>query len=304
MNVIEDEKSLSELDRKKEEYIEKRINALSIYNVYWCLFELRSRAQLPAENILKDDSFCKLQLIRILKKQRYDSRSLNIFLEASAENSIPLSYVKWFYEDKRAALWLNMVLKKHNILTESIFIESDITIFVHNVIYNKHLFIRGRSLQAGHNTDNESLVSEKKVSLNFLKEAYFRNKVDPRDVKWLIDSNSNKISYLYQYMRKKHDINNLLANKEKRKNEKELTKNIKKNLTKGESKEINKDGYKEALICSDTIFFKAADTTSRLDHILASLDYWMLDNYWFDITNVILDKQKVEIGRASCMERV
>ena len=57
-------------------------------------------------------------------------------------------------------------------------------------------------------------------------------------------------------MRKKHDINNLLANKEKRKNEKELTKNIKKNLTKGESKEINKDGYKEALICSDTIFLK------------------------------------------------
>lgn len=94
-------------------------------------------------------------------------------------------------------------------------------------------------------------------------------------------------------MRKKHDINNLLANKEKRKNEKELTKNIKKNLTKGESKEINKDGYKEALICSDTIFFKAADTTSRLDHILASLDYWMLDNYWFDITNVILDEQKI-----------
>lgn len=293
MNVIDDEKSLSELDRKKEEYIEKRINALSIYNVYWCLFELRSRARLPAENILKDDSFCKLQLIRILKKQRYDSRSLNIFLEASAENSIPLSYVKWFYEDKRAALWLNMVLKKHNILTESIFIESDITIFVHNVIYNKHLFIRGRSLQAGHNTDNESLVSEKKVSLNFLKEAYFRNKVDPRDVKWLIDSNSSKISYLYQYMRKKHDINNLLANKEKRKNEKELTKNIKKNLTKGESKEINKDGYKEALICSDTIFFKAADTTSRLDHILASLDYWRLDDYWFDITNVILDEQKI-----------
>ena len=129
--------------------------------------------------------------------------------------------------------------------------------------------------------------------MNFLKEAYFRNKVDPRDVKWLIDSNSNKISYLYQYMRKKHDINNLLANKEKRKNEKELTKNIKKNLTKGESKEINKDGYKEALICSDTIFFKAADTTSRLDHILASLDYWRLDNYWFDITNVILDEQKI-----------
>lgn len=94
-------------------------------------------------------------------------------------------------------------------------------------------------------------------------------------------------------MRKKHDINNLLANKEKRKNEKELTKNIKKNLTKGESKEINKDGYKEALICSDTIFFKAADTTSRLDHILASLDYWRLDNYWFDITNVILDEQKI-----------
>ena len=80
MNVIEDEKSLSELDRKKEEYIEKRINALSIYNVYWCLFELRSRARLPAENILKDDSFCKLQLIRILKKQRYDSRACLQFI--------------------------------------------------------------------------------------------------------------------------------------------------------------------------------------------------------------------------------
>ena len=50
---------------ENEKYIEKKVNALSIYNVYWCLYELGWRRQLPTETVLKNDSFCKLQLIRI-----------------------------------------------------------------------------------------------------------------------------------------------------------------------------------------------------------------------------------------------
>ena len=124
---------------ENEKYIEKKVNALSIYNVYWCLYELGWRRQLPTETVLKNDSFCKLQLIRILKEQRYSVRSLNIFLEVSAENSIPLPYVKWFYEDARAALWLKMVLENTINSSEPIISKSDISIFIHDVIFNKCL---------------------------------------------------------------------------------------------------------------------------------------------------------------------
>ena len=41
----------SEILIKEEEYIEKKVNALSDYNVYWCLSELRKRGQLPIETI-------------------------------------------------------------------------------------------------------------------------------------------------------------------------------------------------------------------------------------------------------------
>lgn len=111
---------------ENEKYIEKKVNALSTYNVYWGLSELRERGQLPTGTVLKNDSFCKLQLIRILKQRRYSVRSLNIFLEVSAENSIPLSYVKWLYDDTRAALWLKMVLRNTINSSEPIITESDI----------------------------------------------------------------------------------------------------------------------------------------------------------------------------------
>ena len=119
---------------ENEKYIEKKVNALSVYNVYWCLFELRERGQLPTGTVLKNDSFCKLQLISLLKKHKYNVIKLNNFLEASAENSIPLSSVKWFYDDTRAALWLKMVLENTINLNESTITESDITIFIHDFI--------------------------------------------------------------------------------------------------------------------------------------------------------------------------
>jgi hypothetical protein len=47
---------------ENEKYIEKKVNALSIYNVYWCLHELGWRGKLLEGRVLKNDSFCKLQL--------------------------------------------------------------------------------------------------------------------------------------------------------------------------------------------------------------------------------------------------
>ena len=57
---------------ENEKYIEKKVNALSIYNVYWCLHELGWRGKLLEGRVLKNDSFCKLQLISLLKKHKYN----------------------------------------------------------------------------------------------------------------------------------------------------------------------------------------------------------------------------------------
>ena len=203
---------------ENEKYIEKKVNALSIYNVYWCLYELGWRRQLPTETVLKNDSFCKLQLIRILKEQRYSVRSLNIFLEVSAENSIPLPYVKWFYEDARAALWLKMVLENTINSSEPIISKSDISIFIHDVIFNKKLLILDKKIVE---ENSNSQVKLKKITLKSLKDAYLLSQVNSKDIKWLTSKSKSsvKTNHIYQYMNKLHDLNNLRRNKESKKKE-------------------------------------------------------------------------------------
>lgn len=273
-------KNSSEILIENEKYIEKKVNALSVYNVYWCLSELRERSQLSTGTVLKNDSFCKLQLIRILKQRRYSHRSLNIFLEVSAENSIPLSYVKWFYDDTRAALWLKMVLRNTINSSESIITESDISIFIHDVIFNTKLLLSNKKIVE---RNSDSQVALKKITLELLKDAYLLSRVNSKDIRWLTNNGSSvKINHMYQYMNKMHDLNNLRKNKENKKNN-------------GERKiGIDKSEYRQALICSDIIKFKATDTAMRLCHILASLDYWMFDTYWPYQESHIVGKEKAD----------
>ena len=266
---------------ENEKYIEKKVNALSIYNVYWCLHELGWRGKLLEGRVLKNDSFCKLQLISLLKKHKYNVIKLNNFLEASAENSIPLSSVKWFYDDTRAALWLKMVLENTINLNESTITESDITIFIHDFIFNNKLLILNKKIVE---KNSDSQVKLKKITLESLKDAYLLSQVNSKDIKWLTSkSNSSvKINHIYQYMNKLHDLNNLRRNKEsKKKNGVRKT-------------NINKAGCQQALICSDTIKFKETDTAMRLSHILASLDYWMFDTYWFYKEGDVVDIEKAD----------
>jgi hypothetical protein len=79
-------------------------------------------------------------------------------------------------------------------------------------------------------------------------------------------------------MNKMHDLNNLRKNKENKKH------------NRGRKININKSEYQQALICSDTIKFKATDTAMRLCHILASLDYWMFDTYWLYKEGDVVDR--------------
>ena len=51
------EKHIAERDK----HIEKKVNSLSVYNVYWCLAELHSRGKLRTEDVRKNDSLCKIQ---------------------------------------------------------------------------------------------------------------------------------------------------------------------------------------------------------------------------------------------------
>lgn len=269
------------LNIEDEKYIEKRVNALSIYSVYWCMYELRLVGDLPTGTILKDDSFCKKRLIRILKQRPYSPRDLNRLLEASAENSIPLYYVKWFYEDRRAALWLNMVLKKYNIPSNLVSIESDIDVFVHDVIFNRRVLIHNKNIVEH---DSDAQIALKKKTLELLKDIYFLSKINLKDVRWLTSNISSraKINHIYQYMNKLHDLNNLRRNKESKKK------------NGGRKTNINKAGCQQALICSDTIKFKETDTAMRLSHILASLDYWMFDTYWFYKEGDVVDIEKAD----------
>ena len=269
------------LNIEDEKYIEKRVNALSIYSVYWCMYELRLIGDLPTGTILKGDSFCKKRLIRILKQRPYSPRDLNRLLEASAENSIPLYYVKWFYEDRRAALWLNMVLKKYNIPSNLVSIESDIDVFVHDVIFNRRVLIHNKNIVEH---DSDAQIALKKKTLELLKDIYFLSKINLKDVRWLTSNISSraKINHIYQYMNKLHDLNNLRRNKESKKK------------NGGRKTNINKAGCQQALICSDTIKFKETDTAMRLSHILASLDYWMFDTYWFYKEGDVVDIEKAD----------
>lgn len=272
------------LNIEDEKYIEKRVNALSIYSVYWCMYELRLVGDLPTGTILKGDSFCKKRLIRILKQRAYSPRDLNRLLEASAENSIPLYYVKWFYEDRRAALWLNMVLKKYNIPSSSISIESNIDIFVHDVIFNIRVLIQNKKVV---DQDSDAQIKLKKKTLNLLKDAYLLSKLNSKDIRWLTNKNngSAKINYTYQYMSKMYDLDNLRRNKESKKK------------NGGRKTNINKAGCQQALICSDTIKFKETDTAMRLCHILASLDYWMFDADWLYQDGNLVNTEKADNRR-------
>ena len=286
------------LNIEEEKYIEKRVNALSIYSVYWCMYELRLVGDLPTGTILKDDSFCKKRLIRILKQRPYSPRDLNRLLEASAENSIPLYYVKWFYEDRRAALWLNMVLKKYNINIPSnlVSIESDIDVFVHDVIFNRRVLIQNKKVVEH---DSDAQIALKKETLELLKDIYFLSKINLKDVRWLTSNISSraKINHAYQYMNKIHDLNQLKINKENNKIKKdEKKKENKGNIINNEEEKIaiDKSKYRQALIFTDIMNFKATDTAMRLCHILASLDYWMFDTRWIHQEGNLVNAEKAD----------
>ena len=266
--------------RKQEEYIKSKVNGLSSYNVYWCLFELRlqSRLKVHTHKILKNDALCKFQLIKILKQEQYrtDGIKVDTLLEIVAENNIPFSYVKWFYNDKRAALWMKIVLEKYNFASETIFIESDIAIFVHDVIFNRPLNIIGQKIceLLGQEADNgESLIFYKVMVFEYLKKAYIFSKIDSKGKKWFIGRDSDAVNYAYQYMQEPRDLDNLYLNK---KNNVRLNKNA------------DKTRLRKPLICADIINFDESNTTSRHDHMLASLDYWMFDNYWFSTHNIAI----------------
>jgi uncharacterized protein YcfL len=266
--------------QKNAEYIEKKVNSLSFYSVYWCLFGLRSLYKLSEKQILRDDTNVKSKLIHILKKANYNPKSLDRILQTSADESIPLSYVKWFYEDDRAALWINMVLKKYNVVSDYIQTKSDIEIFAHNFIFNTNVQVLAKSIHTGPESYNDSLVLNKKQVLSFLEKAYVRSKVGLGKTKWLDSRNNIQVNHLYQYMQKPCDLNSLYVNKI---NKKANTVIKKKGVTSSPS---------QALICADTIVIKESDRVSRLNHILASLDYWMFDTYWFDREGVAVEGDK------------
>lgn len=249
--------------QKNAEYIEKKINSLSVYSAYWCLFGLRSLHKIPEKQILRDDTHVKSKLIHILKKANYNPKNLDRILQTSADESIPLSYVRWFYEDDRAALWLNMVLKKHNVASNYIQTKSDIAIFAHNFIFNVNIRISGREIHIGSDSYNDALVLNKKQVLGFLEQAYVRSKVGLGKTKWLNSRNDIQVNHLYEYMQKPCDL-------------------VKLNIV------TSNPG--QALICADTIAIKESDRVSRLNHMLASLDYWMFDTYWFNEDGVVLGK--------------
>tara|TARA_R100000935_G_scaffold24731_2_gene44359 strand:+ start:4082 stop:5680 length:1599 start_codon:yes stop_codon:yes gene_type:complete len=266
--------------QKNAEYIEKKINSLSFYSAYWCLFELRSLHRLPDRQILRDDTRIKLKLIRILKNANYSPKGLDEILQTSADESVPLSYVRWFYEDDRAALWINMVLKKYNVASGYIQTKSDIAIFAHNFIFNTNVQVLAKSIHIGSDSYNDSLVLNKKQVLGFLEQAYVRSKVGLGKTKWLDSRNDIQVNHLYQYMQKPCDLNNIYVNK----------------INKKANTLIKLDTVMpspgQALICADTIVIKESDRVSRLNHMLASLDYWMFDTYWFDREGVAVEGGK------------
>ena len=267
-----------ELSKKNEKYIEQKVKALSVYNTYWCLLNLYSRGQLRTEEVRKNDSLCRDLLSNILKRRYSTSRKdIDAIFETSAINNISFAYVKWFYENDRAALWLSMVLKGLDLISDPILTEADISVIVHDIIFNRNLFIKNRDICEGNSDDEEWIVTSKKLSLIKLKQVYSNNKISEKDIKWLTNRDKNhsaKINYVYKYMPNIYDIDNLTMNKNKRKNSNKSNKYF--------SRSINKNGYRQALIYHDSITFPATDTASRLNHILASLDYWTCNYFMID----------------------
>lgn len=268
------------------------MNSLSVYNVYWCLSELHFRGKLRTECVRKNDSLCKIQLLNTLKRSKYGYKDIDAIFEISAINNLPFSYVKWFYENDRAALWLSMVLKGYGILNDPIVTGSDISILIHDIIFNRNLFIRRGKFSEDDSSDNEWIVSSKKMALASLKQTYLRTKVNEKDIKWLTSRNSDrnsKINYAYQYMQKVYDLDNLIRNKEEKGKSKKLKQNTSQNLNNDASENIDKSGYRQALIYTDSILFPETETTARLCHILASLDYWTF--------NIVINKAKADNRR-------
>ena len=272
-------------------YIEKKVNSLSIYNAYWCLCELRLRNNFPPTHILRDDPQCKFQLIRILKEANYTPENLNILLEISAKNSIPLSYVKWIYEDARAALWLYMILKKSNLPSNVIQSETDTLIFIHDFIFNMNLLVVGKELHKASVAYNETLISNKMLVIKNLRRTYLYSKINAKEVKWLNRHNSDLINHAYEYMQKTYDLDNLYMNKEN------------KRINKNWNPNIDKTKHKKALILADDMVFTASDTLSRYNHILASLDYWMFDTDLFSTAETPL-KQIRSANRSTFIDNM
>ena len=279
-----------ELSKKNEKYIEQKVKALSVYNTYWCLLNLYSRGQLRTEEVRKNDSLCRDLLSNILKRRYSTSRKdIDAIFETSAINNISFAYVKWFYENDRAALWLSMVLKGLDRISDPILTEADVSVIVHDIIFNRNLFIKNREICESNSDDEEWIVTSKKLSLIKLKQVYSNNKISEKDIKWLTNRDKNhsaKINYVYKYMQNIYDIDNLIMNKNKRKNSNKSNKYF--------SRSINKNGYRQALIYHDSITFPATDTASRLNHILASLDYWMFDTYWLYQDGNLVNTEKAD----------
>lgn len=275
------ETSPLDLTERNARYIEKKVNYLSAYSAYWCLFELRSLGELSLQDILKDDTHVKSKLINILKRKNCSPKFLDGILQVSADQSIPLSYVKWFYEDDRTTLWINMVLRKHGILNDYIRTKSDIAIFAHNLIFNTNLQLIGGIIDSNFDAYNDSLVLRKRQTLEFLQQAYNRSRIKLSETKWLDSCNDIQVNHLYIYMQKAHDLNNIYVNE------------LNKKPGSYPKLALLVPSLNQALIYADKIMIEESDTDSRRDHMLASLDYWTFDNSRFDSEDITRKEYKI-----------
>lgn len=275
------ETSPLDLTERNARYIEKKVNYLSAYSAYWCLFELRSLGELSLQDILKDDTHVKSKLINILKRKNCSPKFLDGILQVSADQSIPLSYVKWFYEDDRTTLWINMILRKHGILSDYIRTKSDIAIFAHNLIFNTNLQLIGGIIDSNFDAYNDSLVLRKRQTLEFLQQAYNRSRIKLSETKWLDSCNDIQVNHLYIYMQKAHDLNNIYVNE------------LNKKPGSYPKLALLVPSLNQALIYADKIMIEESDTDSRRDHMLASLDYWTFDNSRFDSEDITEKEYKI-----------
>ncbi|WP_252962970.1 hypothetical protein [Psychrobacter sp. PSP] len=251
------------------EYITKKVNALSVYDTYWCLFYLRSIHKYKYEYILKNDKNVKLQLLNYFSEKNLSKHAVDSILKKSADNNIPYKYTKWFYNNKRAALWLYMVLKYQGLLdnylavnSNQLALDSDIDIFIHDIIFNIHFQILEDSITERDEGDVRTNIYFKKSSFDFLNKVYLLSGVENQSLKWINKRDKLLVNHLYKYMAKNHLKNSKLS-----------TQKI------------------QALVSTDTIKFPESDIESRLNHMLASLDYWAFDYHWLKSRNIILNEQ-------------